>query len=1018
MKSLFLKFNSAHTQFLRVLFLALFINFNIGNSQDSNECGFPDPPEELAIGSGVYCGNNPNPSIDYGNYFYIPEENDPLLYVRVNVHIMQFSEDEPGNFTNSTTDIALLQNLINNEANDEVLGRSGIAEQCEGIDTNAPLMVDSKIRFVLNNIYFHVDPVGYSNDGSYYNKYCYNNYVANNPDISKDMNIFFCVIDNTTVGGYGPGYYGESSNYIMMINKFQVLQSGGSGNNTWDLARSVVHEFGHCMGLLHSCLSSQQQLFNYECLPPCGWAPTSSNHNMSYNNTRTYMSPLQFAHMRRLLLTSWREKLLVTPIQSYKDFNLTTDYSIDENKQVHYLGNIIVKQGATLTVKGILKMYKDKKIIVERGANLIVDGGLITSCDDPWQGIVVEGDASSNSQVNAGKVELMNGAVIENANVGVSMYPTHIAWPNTPAYYGGLVTANNATFRNGNKAVEFMKYGVGYTPDQSSFIDCTFENMSKSAITIWADNGIEFDNCSFTNIAENGIGAYDSEVLVHNGCEFISNDIGVNLYNTFPNLVSSSIGFESDDSNEFACTTNGVYALATAGIETLELQNNTIYGGSEGVKFSGISLFDVRNNDIVGSDIGVDLLSTGEWNSDVRSNQISSSRIGSEATYTNKFVEYLNNCFQYSSSTDILVNAGEIHVKQGDESKAASNCFSQGGIPEIDNTGNPLIYYFVKDDEPLSSCEYPSNSLNIEIKNNSTGKYSDGCGTGNVQNVINSTSICGGPYKNKAELLQAIQDLEADISNVENNGIISPAYKTYLLALYKRCLKKLKAQVIIIIVEPRPGTDENSRKEEAISYLLSQSDYHYHVFAYGMMVRYGEYQRARQLLNTFNRSIEALDDFVTVQLINLDFLAATGTYTLSATDRSLLYSLGMKTEPLNGYARAVYELLTGEHIELDIPSSRNNGQNRFATTQDRDGIEYNSYPNPVSHGVYHFYTNTDDIYHIDIRSITGLKVYSQDNCNVKSVNIDTQDWANGVYIFTVKDKDRKPLYQTKIVVLQ
>ncbi|MEZ5048957.1 MAG: hypothetical protein R2766_04840 [Saprospiraceae bacterium] len=31
--------------------------------------------------------------------------------------------------------------------------------------------------------------------------------------------------------------------------------------------------------------------------------------------------------------------------------------------------------------------------------------------------------------------------------------------------------------------------------------------------------------------------------------------------------------------------------------------------------------------------------------------------------------------------------------------------------------------------------------------------------------------------------------------------------------------KKLKAQVIIIIVEPRPGTDENSRKEEAISYL-------------------------------------------------------------------------------------------------------------------------------------------------------------------------------------------------------
>src|SRR5690606_38969713 len=55
--------------------------------------------------------------------------------------------------------------------------------------------------------------------------------------------------------------------------------------------------------------------------------------------------------------------------------------------------NVIVKQGATLTITGVVKMKESKQIIVEKGAKLIVDGGVIRNHvkDTFWKGIVVHG---------------------------------------------------------------------------------------------------------------------------------------------------------------------------------------------------------------------------------------------------------------------------------------------------------------------------------------------------------------------------------------------------------------------------------------------------------------------------------------------------------------------------------------------------------------------------------------------------------------------------------------------------
>jgi hypothetical protein len=54
--------------------------------------------------------------------------------------------------------------------------------------------------------------------------------------------------------------------------------------------------------------------------------------------------------------------------------------------------NVVVKQGVTLTITGEVYFSPLAKLIVERGARLVLDGGTLgTSCNDLWQGVEVWG---------------------------------------------------------------------------------------------------------------------------------------------------------------------------------------------------------------------------------------------------------------------------------------------------------------------------------------------------------------------------------------------------------------------------------------------------------------------------------------------------------------------------------------------------------------------------------------------------------------------------------------------------
>ncbi len=155
-------------------------------------------------------------------------------------------------------------------------------------------------------------------------------------------------------------------------------------------------------------------------------------------------------------------------------------------------------------------MGQGKKIIVNQGAKLLVDGGKITSlCNDvPWAGIYVHGNASAPQPVpstmpalnQSGVVYIDNFSIIEHASTAISTSAPGLPWLEQVARYGGVVFARESKFINNRKAIEFMPYAQD---NQSQFIGCRFEEDGNWAdntegVTIWGFT-VLFQNCTFLN---------------------------------------------------------------------------------------------------------------------------------------------------------------------------------------------------------------------------------------------------------------------------------------------------------------------------------------------------------------------------------------------------------------------------------------------------------------------------------------------------------------------------------------
>jgi hypothetical protein len=334
-------------------------------------------------------------------------------------------------------------------------------------------------------------------------------------------------------------------------------------------------------------------------------------------------------------------------------FNNTTD-------KVTLKGTLELPDYKKLVIKNMEIEFMDAaEIIVKWGSELIIDGTLLTGqnpCGSHWQGITVLGKSNeAQTSTNQGKVLFLNQSVIADAIIGISTGKARSA--------GGIIQAENATFRNCETAVQmhpFKNNGSHYATsiDQSYFRNCTFvtdDDFLLKGVTSPTHmdlNGIyqlRVQGCTFRNdltpiagylyssLNGTGIMALDASVVVTPLCTTQTVPCGGQIRNQFINLHHaihitqplttqgySSMIKEADFTGNFRavyanspqllqvkqCTLvnnyRGVYLLNSQGamvegneVEIAQVYNPGTYGFPYGLYLDGGNAFSVEGNKFI-----------------------------------------------------------------------------------------------------------------------------------------------------------------------------------------------------------------------------------------------------------------------------------------------------------------------------------------------------------------------------------------------------------------------------------
>ena len=243
-----------------------------------------------------------------------------------------------------------------------------------------------------------------------------------------------------------------------------------------DAHKAVVHAymFGHSISISGEQLPELYRQYTYNCnmyssnLFTLVWSSVNGKFSIeSSNGAEIVIRPISTGvdsvivciyNQGRLM---FREGMPITVTDPCSIGNLnpvgTGDFHVVNNTTWYgnnrlLPGEAMVDSLATLTITGTLHCSPSSRIIVRPGGKLVVDGGTLTSAcaDEMWQGVYVEGHRDQpQTAANQGTVQLLNGAVVENAFRGIYTGAPGDNWATT----GGIVTADSATFRNCAKAV-------------------------------------------------------------------------------------------------------------------------------------------------------------------------------------------------------------------------------------------------------------------------------------------------------------------------------------------------------------------------------------------------------------------------------------------------------------------------------------------------------------------------------------------------------------------------------------
>lgn len=728
-------------RFQPVLWLfVLLLQFRSANAQDPlpAQCaGENGDPETAALVAGS-CAHTSN--LWTSNARHLPDLATRRIRVHANFIILQ-KADGTGNFSaNDPDDIAFL--------NDWFERCNFRLSHLDGTSNCSPLYPDAKVEIVPNWI-FMPDPTEYywdnDNDpsvtkcpgtGWYLNPL--DQTIVNNPAIPKGINVYLTVdgdvyhqmvtlgtINNPETAGMTYVWCSElpsTSNlskpsrihipnlylkYWWFKNHPEVLGHPFSETRNWLVAEGgiLAHEFGHSFNLFHQDNCTHNLMRS-----------TGGDHNT--------LTADQVGIMHRMLaISSLRQYVDCDETYSTSSFRAIREVGINEtwDLNMRLYSDVRVKKGATLTITCKLLMPYGGVIIVERGAKLIVDGGTITKANtcsptQYWAKIAVQGNNAlpqpsatgpATNDERAGIVQLMNGAFIEEAIVGISTVEDRFQEWNE-SYWGGVVYSDSATFRNCRKGVEFMRYNF---PNFSQFKRTNFvrtaTGSSYAGVTIWDTDNIQFEKCVFDGMAQNGIRAGDAVFTVKTGCRFSgSNEAAIYAGAASPlngDIVIGELGATGANRNTFINNIVGVQLTANT---RSRIYSNDFQDFDFDVAANGWGSNTLQDNHFSGTAAGNQFNMTGTFSSNEnKCNVYSGTLVGTDVVGDNQGFKFYNEDFT-TNFHDLFLEGpitapGAIALFQGSSGAARYNYFS-ANKPENVKTSTvqpnayttPFYYFF------------------------------------------------------------------------------------------------------------------------------------------------------------------------------------------------------------------------------------------------------------------------------------------------------------------------------------